>query len=74
MLCDMAVSGVPILFYISYGAPDLPVTSPKEKGSHQLKDEAAEFWIYSVQVSLRTLNTVSLLSIFYSNKENETDF
>lgn len=54
----MAVNGVPILFYISYGAPDLPVTSPKEKGSHQLKDEAAEFWIYSVQVSLRTLNTV----------------
>lgn len=41
MLCDMAVSGVPILFYISYGAPDLPVTSPKEKGSHQLK--ATEF-------------------------------
>ncbi len=43
MLCDMAVNGVPILFHISYGAPDLPVTSPKEKDSHQLKDEATEF-------------------------------
>lgn len=48
MLCDMAVNGVPILFHISYGAPDLPVTSPKEKDSHQLKDRATEFfWIFS---------------------------
>lgn len=50
MLCDMAVNGVPILFHISYGAPDLPVTSPKEKDSHQLKDEATEFFrIYSAK-------------------------
>lgn len=43
MLCDMAVNDVPILFHISCGAPDLPVTSPKEKDSHQLKEEATEF-------------------------------
>lgn len=56
MLCDMAVSGVPILFHISFGAPDLPVTSAAERDSHQLivGEDSGVFWIHSV-VSLAAL-------------------
>lgn len=43
MLFDTAVNGVPVLFHISCGPPDLPVTSPKEKDSHQLKNRATWF-------------------------------
>lgn len=48
----MAVNGVPILFHFSCGAPDLPVTSPKD--SLQVREEAAEFWGIHSAVSSRS--------------------
>lgn len=48
----MAVNGVPIPFHFSCGAPDLPVTSPKD--SHQVREEAAEFCGIHSAVSSRS--------------------
>lgn len=62
MLCDMAVNGVPILFHFSCGAPDLPVTSPKD--CHPVREEAAEFWgIYSAVSSHSDTNRDKKLTL-----------